>query len=106
MGGTVVAAGFYQGPATALVLGEEFHHNRVNLISSQISALPVALRERWSRERLHRTVMQLCATRRLDPLPLISHVLPAADAAAAYELIDRPPPDLLQVILDFTEDVG
>ena len=30
VGGTVVAAGFYQGPATALVLGEEFHHNRVN----------------------------------------------------------------------------
>ena len=106
VGGTVIAAGFYQGPATALALGEEFHHNRVNLISSQIGALPVALRERWSRERLHRTVMQLCATRRLDPLPLISHVLPAADAAAAYELIDQPPPDLLQVILDFTEDVG
>ena len=29
VGGTVVAAGFYQGPATALALGEEFHHNRV-----------------------------------------------------------------------------
>lgn len=105
VGGTVVAAGFYQGPATALVLGEEFHHNRVNLISSQISALPVALRDRWSRERLHRTVMHLCAARRLDPLPLISHVVPAAEAAAAYVLIDRPPADLLQVILDFTEDV-
>ena len=30
--GTVVAAGFYQGPATALRLGEEFHHNRVRLV--------------------------------------------------------------------------
>ena len=30
--GTVIAAGFYQGPATALALGEEFHHNRVNLV--------------------------------------------------------------------------
>jgi threonine dehydrogenase-like Zn-dependent dehydrogenase len=45
--------------------------------------------------------MHLCATRRLDPLPLISHVLPAA----AYALIDRPPADPLQVILDFTEDM-
>jgi threonine dehydrogenase-like Zn-dependent dehydrogenase len=51
--------------------------------------------------RLHRTVMHLCATRRLDPLPLLSHVLPAA----AYALIDRPPADPLQVILDFTEDM-
>jgi threonine dehydrogenase-like Zn-dependent dehydrogenase len=30
--GTVVAGGFYQGPATALRLGEEFHHNRVRLV--------------------------------------------------------------------------
>ena len=28
VGGTVIAAGFYQGPATALALGEEFHHNQ------------------------------------------------------------------------------
>ena len=36
--GTVVAGGFYQGPATALRLGEEFHHNRVRLVPSQIGA--------------------------------------------------------------------
>ena len=102
--GTVVAAGFYQGPATALALGEEFHHNRVRLVSSQIGALPPGRRDRWSRERLHETVIRLCANGRLDPRPLISHVLPAADAAAAYTLIDQPTPDLLQVILDFRED--
>ena len=33
VGGTVIAAGFYQGPATALALGEEFHHNQVTLVS-------------------------------------------------------------------------
>ena len=101
--GTVVAAGFYQGPATALALGEEFHHNRVTLISSQIGSLPLALRDRWSRERLHRTVIKLCATGRLDPMPLVSHVIPATSAAEAYELVDSSPPDLLQVILSFTE---
>jgi hypothetical protein len=37
----------------------------------------------------------------VDPLPLISHVLPATEAAEAYRLIDSPPPDLLQVILSF-----
>ncbi len=49
-------------------------------------------------------MIRLCANGRLDPQPLISHVLPAADAAAAYTLIDQPPPDLLQVILDFREN--
>jgi 2-desacetyl-2-hydroxyethyl bacteriochlorophyllide A dehydrogenase len=101
--GTVVAAGFYQGPATALALGEEFHHNRVTVVSSQIGSLPLALRDRWSRERLHQTVIKLCAAGRLDPMPLVTHVIPAKRAAEAYELVDSPPPDLLQVILDFRE---
>jgi 2-desacetyl-2-hydroxyethyl bacteriochlorophyllide A dehydrogenase len=99
--GTVVAGGFYQGPATALRLGEEFHHNRVRLVPSQIGAVPTVLRRRWTRQRLDATVMQLCARGRLTPLPLVSHVLPAARAAEAYELLDDPPADVLQVILDF-----
>ena len=106
VGGTVIAAGFYQGPATALALGEEFHHNRVTLISSQIGSLPLALRDRWSRERLYRTVIQLCAAGRLDPLPLVSHVIPARSATEAYRLIDSAPSDLLQVILNFTPDAA
>jgi 2-desacetyl-2-hydroxyethyl bacteriochlorophyllide A dehydrogenase len=101
VGGTVVAAGFYQGPATALALGEEFHHNRVSIVASQIGSVPPALSSRWTRERLHETVMSLCAAGRVDPLPLVSHVIPARDAAEAYRLIDKPPEDLLQVVLDF-----
>lgn len=106
VGGTVVAAGFYQGPATALALGEEFHHNHVTLVSSQIGAVPPALAGRWTRERLHTTVMTLCASGRMDPAPLVSHTLPASEAAAAYRLVDDPPPDLLQVVLDFREDAA
>ena len=105
VGGTVIAAGFYQGPGTALALGEEFHHNRVTLVSSQIGSLPLALRDRWSRERLHQTVIKLCAAGRLDPLPLVSHVIPAHSAAVAYRLIDSPPPDLVQVILSFSDSL-
>ena len=103
VGGTVIAAGFYQGPATALALGEEFHHNQVTLISSQIANVPPALRNRWSRDRLHETVMRLCAGKRLDPMPLVSRVIPATQAAEAYRLLDSPPAELMQVILSFDE---
>jgi threonine dehydrogenase-like Zn-dependent dehydrogenase len=103
VGGTVIAAGFYQGPATALALGEEFHHNQVTLISSQIANVPPALRNRWSRDRLHETVMRLCAGKRLDPMPLVSRVIPARQAAEAYRLLDSPPAELMQVILSFDE---
>ena len=89
VGGTVVAAGFYQGPATALALGEEFHHNRVTVVSSQIGIVPPALRDRWTRERLHETVIKLCAAGRMDPLPLVSHVLPARCGGRGVPL-DRP----------------
>ena len=34
LGATVVAAGFYQGGAGNVRLGEEFHHNRLSLIAS------------------------------------------------------------------------
>ncbi len=103
VGGTVIAAGFYQGPATALALGEEFHHNQVTLVSSQIGSVPLALRDRWSRERLHTTVMRLCVGGRLDPMPLVSHVIPATQAAEAYRLLDSPPSEFMQVILRFDQ---
>jgi threonine dehydrogenase-like Zn-dependent dehydrogenase len=102
--GTVIAAGFYQGSAVALALGEEFHHNRVSIVSSQIGGLPPALQRRWTRDRLHQTVMQLFASGRLNPLPLVTHVIPAQAAARAYALIESPPPELLQVVLDFGQD--
>ena len=102
--GEVIAAGFYQGGAAALALGEEFHHNRVQVTASQIGSVPRHLRRRWTTARLHETAVALIAAGRMDPAPLITHVLPAVDAAAAYELVDRPPPGLLQVVLDFTQE--
>ena len=105
VGGTVVAAGFYQGPATALALGEEFHHNRVTVVSSQIGSLPPALRDRWSRERLHETVISSVRRRATGPAARWSATCcRPSEAAQAYALIDEPPPDLLQVILDFRGD--
>ncbi len=100
-GGRVVAAGFYQGDGLGLRLGEEFHHNRVQLVSSQISSAPLALAGRWSPERMHRTVIELVAAGRVDVLPLVTHVVPAPLAADAYALLDADPASALQIVLDF-----
>jgi threonine dehydrogenase-like Zn-dependent dehydrogenase len=99
--GTVVASGFYQGPADALRLGDEFHHNRVQLLASQIGAVPNRLRARWDVPRLQRTVVQSIAERRLDPLPLVSHRYRLEDAEEAYALLDENPSAALQIVLDF-----
>ncbi|MCP3800821.1 zinc-binding alcohol dehydrogenase [Allokutzneria sp. A3M-2-11 16] len=104
--GRVVASGFYQGDAVGLRLGEEFHHNRVRLVASQIGGVNPELSQRWSVERLQRTFMELVVAGTLDPLPLVTHVMCAHDVAKAFAEIDERPADTLQVVLDFADVDG
>ncbi|HYY89588.1 MAG TPA: zinc-binding alcohol dehydrogenase [Chloroflexota bacterium] len=97
----VVALGFYQGGAAALRLGEEFHHNRIALISSQIGGLAPELSPRWSRRRLVETFMQLALEQQVRCTDLITHRVPVADAAALFRLLDEEPGEVLQAVLDF-----
>jgi 2-desacetyl-2-hydroxyethyl bacteriochlorophyllide A dehydrogenase len=99
----VVAMGFFQGEARQLLLGEEFHHNRIAVVCSQISGVNPALQHRWDRLRLATTVMGLVADGRLDLKPLISHVSPFAEAAALFAQVDRQPDEVLQAVLHFEE---
>jgi 2-desacetyl-2-hydroxyethyl bacteriochlorophyllide A dehydrogenase len=100
-GGRVVASGFYQGEAHDLRLGEEFHHNRIELISSQIGGVPSELSSRWTVDRLQREYMNLVVAGKIAPHELITHRFKAAEVAEAFDLIDthRSP---LQVVLDFS----
>ena len=101
VGGRVVAAGFYQGDGIGLRLGEEFHHNRVQLVCSQIGGVPPQLATRWSQDRLQRVFLAQLAAKTVDVSALVSHVVPVERAAEAYELLDQRPSDALQVILEF-----
>lgn len=100
-GGRVVASGFYQGPATMLRLGEEFHHNRVQLVASQISGVNSALSSRWHVERLQRSFMSLVAQGRLDPLGLVTHIFECGEVAKIFQLLDERPQEALQAVLEF-----
>ncbi len=99
----VIVCGFFQGDGRGLFLGEEFHHNRVNLVCSQISGVSPSLDHRWNRARLDQTIMGLIGAGRVDFGPLITHTYKASDAQAAFELLRDNPGDCLQVVLDFTE---
>lgn len=104
--GRVVAAGFYQGDGAGLNLGEEFHHNRISIVASQIGALPRALDDRWSIDRLHQVFMGLVQAGRIDLAPLITRVVPARQAAVAYRMLDEEPGQTLQVVLNFRSGDG
>ena len=99
--GTVVASGFYQGGAANLRLGEEFHHNRVRVVASQISGTPVGLGTRWDQPRLIRTFMELVRRGQVDAASLVTDVVDAHDVAAVFMRLDRGDPDILQAVLRF-----
>ena len=99
--GLVVASGFYQGGAEHLRLGEEFHHNRVRIVASQIAGTPVALGPRWDQPRLVRTFMGLVRSGRVDVRSLVTDVVDAADVAAVFARLDRGAPEIVQAVLRF-----
>jgi threonine dehydrogenase-like Zn-dependent dehydrogenase len=97
----VVAMGFYQGEVGGLRLGDEFHHNRIELISSQISGVAPAASHRWSKPRLWRTAVELQAEGVLDLLPLITHTTPFEAAPALFARLDAGEPGIMQAMLEF-----
>lgn len=98
----VIALGFYQGEAHGLLLGEEFHHNRVNIVCSQISGVDPELTYRWNQLRMVQTTMRLQAEGVLNLKPLISHIYPFHKAYEAFRMLDEKPTETLQVVLSLT----
>ena len=97
----VVAMGFFQGEARQLYLGEEFHHNRINLVCSQISGSDPELKYRWDKLRLWQTAIRLQAEGLLNLKPLISHRSAFEHAGTLYNLLETNPQQVMQAVLEF-----
>jgi len=100
----VVVLGFIQGGAETLYLGDEFHHNRIQLICSQIGGIAPELSSRWDRIRLIRTILELQEKGAIDLGHLITHKVPFDRAEEAYKLLDEKPEEALLVVLDFLNE--
>ena len=98
----VIALGFFQGEAAGLFLGEEFHHNRINIVGSQIFGTDPELTYRWNQLRLVQTFMRLQAEGTINLKSIITHIVPFEDAGEAFRILDQEPENALQVVLDFT----
>lgn len=97
----VVAMGFFQGEARGLSLGEEFHHNRIELVCSQISGVHPSASHRWNKLRLWQTAVRLQYEERLNLLPLITHTTGFALAPELFARIHAGEPGMLQSVLTF-----
>jgi threonine dehydrogenase-like Zn-dependent dehydrogenase len=102
LGGTVVAVGFYQGGASALRLGEEWHHNRLTMVSSMGAwGAPHRAYPAWNRMRVMQTVLGLLASGavRTDELPVRRFAF--AEAPAAYRWLDEHGGAAVKVVLAY-----
>jgi 2-desacetyl-2-hydroxyethyl bacteriochlorophyllide A dehydrogenase len=100
VGGLVVTVGFYQGGGTPVRLGEEWHHNRLTMLSSMGAwGCPHRCHPMWDTDRVRRTVLMLFAENRLEAKSMVTHRFPFGQAAQAFELIDRDPNHCLKAVL-------
>jgi len=94
--GTVVAVGFYQGEAAGLFLGDEFHHNGVEVRSGQIGNL----HPRWEIGALRAFGIDLARRGAVVLGGLPRATFPIENAAEAFEALKRPG-DMLQAALSY-----
>jgi NADPH:quinone reductase-like Zn-dependent oxidoreductase len=94
--GTVVAVGFYQGEASGLVLGDEFHHNGVRIMCGQIGNVHPG--QTWGTLRSGIIGMALSGQVVLGGLPRLS--LPVEEAARGFASLQQPG-EVLQVALTY-----
>lgn len=100
--GVVIALSWYGGSFDGLDLAGEFHHNRVQVVCSQVAAVNPDLGPLWTVDRRMARVREYLAG--LDLMPLISHRVPFDEAPRAFDLVDRHADETMQVLLTYGDD--
>lgn len=95
--GRVVIGSWYGKKTAKLELGGRFHRSRIHLLSSQVSTVTPGLAGRWNKSRRMAVALQQLAT--IKPEKWITNRMKFNDAQAAYDMLDKSPEEVLQVVL-------
>jgi threonine dehydrogenase-like Zn-dependent dehydrogenase len=90
-GGTVCVMSFYGKDAAGLRLGEEFHVNRLQLVSARVESLPLRDAPVWTLERLVEVALGWLTSGRLRTEGIVTPVVPFDESVEAYREIDEHP---------------
>lgn len=100
--GRVVTLGYYQGGAEPVHLGEEWHHNRLTLVSSMaVWNCPSRFYPQWDRPRISRTGIDLLARGLVRVEEMVTQRFPYERAPEAYRFIDAHPEETIKVVLTY-----
>lgn len=102
VGGKVVTVGTYRQSANSVFFGEEWHKNRIELISSMsVNKCPSRNYPRWDLERLNKTALDLLNSKQLRVEQLITHTFKFKDALKAYRLLLSHPEKTTKIIFTY-----
>ncbi len=90
-GGRCVPLAFYQGEARGLRLGEEWHMNRIDMISSRSCSDPNRDHPMWDDARIRHVAFELLRAGRIDVDGIVSPIVSFDDLPEAYPMIDQHP---------------
>lgn len=90
-GGTVCLVSFYGRDASGVYLGDEFHVNRLQIVSVRAESLPMRDAPGWDLARVVDVTLGLLADGRLRTDGIVTPIVRFADSAEAYREIDEHP---------------
>ena len=99
--GQVTVVSFYQQAPSNFLMGQEFHHNRVIIRSSQVGGISPALTNHIDHSKRSARTMELLG--KIDAASLISHRCNFADYPELIQVIDRNPAETLAVVIKYPE---
>lgn len=103
VGGTVCAAGFYQGESRGLWLGREFHHNRLTLVVPHGCGWGHPPRDHpgWDERRAYEAIVSLMRKGILTAPGIIHPVVSLDEGPDVWRLIEHDPDKVIKYAVRF-----
>jgi len=106
IGGKVITVATYREGASQLFLGEEWHKNRVTMLSSMsVNGCPHRDYPLWDLKRLNVTALNLLQKKTIEVESMVTQTFDFKEAIKAYNLIQNNPEQTLKVLLKYSEDL-
>jgi threonine dehydrogenase-like Zn-dependent dehydrogenase len=100
-GGRIGMVSFYGREATGLLLGEEFHINRLEVISVRAESLPMRDAPGWTLDRMVRVGLDWLTSGRIRTEGIIDPIVTFEESAEAYRSIDERPAESIKLGIRF-----
>jgi len=103
VGGTVCAAGFYQGEARTMWLGREWHHNRLTMVVPHGCGWGHPPRDYplWDEGRAYEVIVSMMRKGKLTAPGLVHPVVPLDQGPDVWRLIEHEPDKVMKYAIRF-----